>query len=143
MLALLNDPQWQLYLVFPGEYVEPFWVTNTVSVDSSKRLLFILLDAIWTEARKIFRKSPYFECLPILSLLFDKLSRYRLRRSICSEYLCIAEVAALCLELVGDSAAASALDAYFDVFSQHYLGAKQQLDMNESILVHTELLFYI
>jgi hypothetical protein len=61
MLALLNDPQWQPYLVFPGEYVEPERVTNTVAVDSSKRPLFILLDATWTEARKIFRKSPYFD----------------------------------------------------------------------------------
>ena len=49
------------------------------------------------------------------------------------------EVAALCLELAGDSDAASALDAYFDVFSQHYLGAKQQLDRNESTPAHAEL----
>nr|WP_219737997.1 MULTISPECIES: tRNA-uridine aminocarboxypropyltransferase [unclassified Pseudomonas] len=143
MLALLNDPQWQPYLVFPGEYVEPSRVTNTVVPDSSKRPLFILLDATWTEARKIFRKSPYFDRLPILSLLPDRLSRYRLRRSTRSEHLCTAEVAALCLELAGDSDAASALDAYFDVFSQHYLGAKQQLPLNESTPAHAELLPYI
>ncbi len=87
--------------VFPGEYVEPSRVTNTVAVDCSKRPLFILLDATWTEARKIFRKSPYFDRLPILSLLPDRLSRYRLRRSTRSEHLCTAEVAALCLELAG------------------------------------------
>ena len=87
----------------------------------------------------MFRKSPYFDRLPILSLLPDKLSRYRLRRSTRSEHLCTAEVAALCLELAGDSDAASALDAYFDVFSQHYLGAKRQQEVNLSTPAHTEL----
>lgn len=139
LLALLNDPQWQPYLVFPGEYVEPSRVTHTVDLDQSKRPLFILLDATWTEARKIFRKSPYFDRLPILSLLPDKLSRYRLRRSTRSEHLCTAEVAALCLELAGDSDAASALEAYFDVFSQHYLGAKGQQEVNVSTPAHAEL----
>lgn len=139
LLALLNDPQWQPYLVFPGEYVEPSRVTHTVELDHAKRPLFILLDATWTEARKIFRKSPYFDRLPILSLLPDRLSRYRLRRSTRSEHLCTAEVAALCLELAGDSDAASALDAYFDVFSQHYLGAKGQREVNLSTPAHAEL----
>jgi len=143
LLALLNDPQWQPYLVFPGEYVEPSRVTHTVDLDHSRRPLFILLDATWTEARKIFRKSPYFDRLPILSLLPDKLSRYRLRRSTRSEHLCTAEVAALCLELAGDRDAASALDAYFDVFSQHYLGAKGQQEVNVSTPAHAELLPFI
>ncbi len=139
LLALLADPQWQPYLVFPGEYVEPERVTHEVQVDSRKRPLFILLDATWTEARKIFRKSPYFDGLPILSLLPEKLSRYRLRRSTRSEHLCTAEVAALCLELAGDGPASSALGAYFDVFSQHYLDAKHQLPLDETTAAHAEL----
>ena len=139
LLALLSDPQWQPSLVVPGEYVEPGRVTHTVDIDSSKRPLFILLDATWTEARKIFRKSPYFDALPILSLLPEKLSRYRLRRSTRSEHLCTAEVASLCLDLAGDSQASTALDAYFDVFSQHYLDARNQLPMNESSVAHQEL----
>jgi DTW domain-containing protein YfiP len=143
LLALLADPQWQPYLVFPGEYVEPERVTHSVEVDSTKRPLFILLDATWTEARKIFRKSPYFDAFPILSLLPEKLSRYRLRRSTRSEHLCTAEVAALCLDLAGDTDAASALDAYFDVFSQHYLDAKHQLDMNVATPAHAELMPFV
>ncbi|MTI92819.1 MAG: DTW domain-containing protein, partial [Pseudomonas stutzeri] len=89
-----------------------------------KRPLFILLDATWTEARKMFRKSPYLDGLPVLSLQPEALSRYRLRRSTRSDHLCTAEVAALCLELAGDSAAANTLDAWLDVFTEHYLGAK-------------------
>ncbi len=139
LLALLADPQWQPYLVFPGEYVEPERVTHSVELDSAKRPLFILLDATWTEARKIFRKSPYFDRLPILSLLPERLSRYRLRRSTRSEHLCTAEVASLCLDLAGDTQASTALDAYFDVFSQHYLDARNQLPINESSAAHREL----
>ena len=143
LLALLADPQWQPYLVFPGEYVAAERVTHTVEADNSKRPLFILLDATWTEARKICRKSPYLDGLPILSLLPEKLSRYRLRRSTRSEHLCTAEVASLCLDLAGDTQASAALDAYFDVFSQHYLDAKNQLPVNESSTAHQELGFFV
>lgn len=137
--ALLNDPQWQPYIVFPGEFVAAERVVTEVRLEEGKRPLFILLDATWPEARKMFRKSPYLDHLPVLSLEPEQMSRYRLRRSKRDDHFCTAEVAALCLELAGDSDAASALDAYFDVFSQHYLGAKQQLDMNEATPAHAEL----
>lgn len=98
LLELLADPQWQPYLVFPGEYVAAERVVNEVApLVEGKRPLFILLDATWTEARKMFRKSPYLEPFPVLSLLPERLSRYRLRRSTRGEHLCTAEVAALCL----------------------------------------------
>ena len=143
LIDLLADPQWQAYLVFPGEYVEQARVVNTVEPSDGKRPLFILLDATWTEARKIFRKSAYFDTLPILSLMPEKLSRYRLRRSTRSEHLCTAEVAALCLELAQDNDAANALDAYFDVFSQHYLDAKRQLPLDCSSEAHEALKRYV
>ncbi|RRV07661.1 DTW domain-containing protein [Stutzerimonas xanthomarina] len=124
LLALLADPQWQPLVIFPGEYAESRRVVEQVERDNAKRPLFILLDATWTEARKMFRKSPYLDGLPVLSLRPEALSRYRLRRSTCSDHLCTAEVAALCLDLAGDSAASNTLDALLDVFTEHYLGAK-------------------
>ena len=60
----------------------------------------------------------------MLSLRPEALSRYRLRGSTRSDHLCTAEVAALCLDLAGESAAANTLDALLDVFTEHYLGAK-------------------
>ena len=90
------------YLVFPGEYVAPQRVVEEVRLAPGKRPLFVLLDATWTEARKMFRKSPYLDALPVLSLTPAQLSRYRLRRSTRGEHLCTAEVAAMCLELAGD-----------------------------------------
>jgi DTW domain-containing protein YfiP len=139
LLALLDDPQWQPYIVFPGEFVEPARVTHQVSVESGKRPLFILLDATWTEARKMFRKSPYLERFPVLSLSSEQLSRYKLRRSKRDDHFCTAEVAALCLELAGDQAAARALDDWLDAFSTHYLGAKFQLPVALDDELHQRL----
>lgn len=124
LLQLLVDPQWQPLVVFPGEYAEPSRVVERIEPQPGKRPLFVLLDATWTEARKMFRKSPYLDGLPVLSLRPEALSRYRLRRSTRSDHLCTAEVAALCLDLAGDATAANTLDAWLDVFTEHYLGAK-------------------
>lgn len=132
LLALLDDPQWQPYVVFPGEYVAGGRVVQTVTPGTqasglAKRPLFVLLDATWSEARKMFRKSPYLDRFPVLSLQPEQMSRYQLRRSTRTDHFCTAEVAALCLELGGDTRAAQTLEAYFDLFSHHYLQAKHQL----------------
>lgn len=139
LLALLSDPQWQPYIVFPGEFVAPERVVTEVKAEEGKRPLFILLDATWNEARKMFRKSPYLDRLPVLSLAPEQMSRYRLRRSKRDDHFCTAEVAALCLELAGDHIAAGVLDAYLDVFSAHYLGAKFQRPINLEDVSHTHL----
>jgi DTW domain-containing protein YfiP len=139
LLALLGDPQWQPYIVFPGEFVAPERVVTDVCVEQGKRPLFILLDATWNEARKMFRKSPYLDQLPVLSLAPEQMSRYRLRRSKRDDHFCTAEVAALCLELAGDNVAAGVLDAYLDVFSAHYLGAKFQRPIDLDDVSHTHL----
>lgn len=133
--ALLADPQWQPYLVFPGEYAAPQRVVSDVTLEPGKRPLFVLLDATWTEARKMFRKSPYLDGLPVLGLQPEQLSRYRLRRSKRDDHLCTAEVAALCLELAGDQRAADALNAYLDVFSEHYLASKapRAVDLDDEL----------
>ncbi|MDD2061040.1 DTW domain-containing protein [Pseudomonas sp. GD03860] len=139
LLALLDQPHWQPYIVFPGEFVAPQRVVNEVVREPGKRPLFILLDATWTEARKMFRKSPYLERFPVLSLQPEQISRYRLRRSKRDDHFCTAEVAAMCLELAGDQRAADALDAYLDVFSTHYLSAKYQWAIDEGDAVHQRL----
>lgn len=143
LLALLADPQWQPYVVFPGEFVRPERVVGEVVQHEGKRPLFILLDGTWSEARKMFRKSPYLEHLPVLSLAPEQLSRYKLRRSKRDDHFCTAEVAALCLELASDQAASEVLDAYLDVFSTHYLAAKFQLPLDPTDSVHARLAPYL
>ena len=143
LLALIADPQWQPYIVFPGEFVAPQRVVSEVRLEPGKHPLFILLDATWSEARKMFRKSPYLEHLPVLSLQPEQLSRYKLRRSKRDDHFCTAEVAALCLELADDQAASEVLDAYLDVFSTHYLSAKFQQAIDPDDDVHTRLKPYL
>lgn len=137
LIALLTDPQWQPYLLFPGEYVEPQRVVSELhshaeaqdAVLVNKRPLFVLLDGTWSEARKMFRKSPYLDALPVLSLQPSQASGYRLRRSSRADQFCTAEVAALCLAMAGEATAAHALSVWLDVFSTHYLSAKRNLPL--------------
>ncbi len=145
LIALLADPQWQPYLVFPGEFVDSARVVTEVQAadaaagESSKRPLFVLLDATWPEARKMFRKSPYLDKLPVLSLQSAQLSSYKLRRSQRDEHFCTSEVAALCLALAGEAHAAETLAAYLDVFTDHYLKAKQQQPVHLDDAAHQRL----
>lgn len=133
LLALLADPQWQPMVVFPGEYADPARVVTEVALGVQgvvtgkpvKRPLFVLLDGTWAEARKMFRKSPYLDGLPVLSLHPDHASNYQLRRSSRDEHFCTSEVAGLCLALAGEARAAQVLAAYLDVFTAHYLSAKR------------------
>ena len=139
LLAMLADPQWQPYVVFPGEYVAPGRVVSTLSPEVGKRPLFVLLDGTWAEARKMFRKSPYLNHLPVLSLQPEQLSNYRLRRSTRGDHLCTSEVAALCLELAGEAHAADTLNAYLDVFTSHYLQAKRLVPVDLQDAAHMRL----
>lgn len=145
LLVLLADPQWQPMLVFPGEFVAAGRVVTDVPpsqpIDgmTTRRPLFLLLDGTWPEARRMFRKSPYLDHLPVLSLQSAQLSRYRLRRSKRDDHFCTSEVAALCLALAGDTHAAQTLEAYLDVFTSHYLLAKQQLPVDLEDLAHLRL----
>lgn len=139
LLDLLADPQWSPVLVFPGEFAPPervitHWPVACEVGARSKRPLFVLLDGTWSEARKMFRKSPYLDGLPVLSLNPARASSYRLRRSQREDHLCTAEVAALCLDMAEEPHAAAVLWAYFEVFSAHYLAAKskQKLDLDDA-----------
>jgi DTW domain-containing protein YfiP len=174
LLALLADPQWQPYVVFPGEFVAPERVvTQLIECNDppgggaerqqiragppqadlapsggsdprsggawGPRPLFVLLDATWPEARKMFRKSPYLDHLPVLSLASEQISRYKLRRSRRDDHFCTSEVAALCLDLAGEPLAAQTLEAYLDVFTHHYLRAKNQLPVEWEDDAHVRL----
>ena len=145
LLALLGNPQWQPYLVFPGEYASPERVVHSIQSpdvrqgEATKRPLFILLDATWSEARKMFRKSPCLDHLPVLSLRPEQVSTYKLRRSRRDDHFCTSEVAALCLSLAGEHLAEQTLEAYLDVFTHHYLHAKSQLPIRWDSAAHQRL----
>ena len=145
--ALLADPQWQPFVVFPGEFAAPERVLTELpsggAVDRearpARRPLFVLLDGTWAEARKMFRKSPYLDHLPVLGLQPEQVSRYLLRRSRRDDHFCTAEVAALCLGLAGEDLAAETLGAWLDVFTHHYVQARHQLPFDPEGDAHRRL----
>jgi DTW domain-containing protein len=145
LLALLSDAQWQPYVVFPAEYAAPMRVVREVDLrvpvdgETRKRPLFILLDATWSEARKMFRKSPYLNRFPVLSLQPEQTSQYRLRRSSRDDHFCTSEVAALCFKLAGEPLVEQTLEAYLAVFTHHYLQAKNQLPVAWDDAAHLRL----
>ena len=145
LLALLSDAQWQPYVVFPAEYAAPMRVVRSVDLaepakgETPKRPLFILLDGTWSEARKMFRKSPYLSQFPVLSLQPEQTSQYRLRRSSRDDHFCTSEVAALCYGLADEPLVAQALQAYLAVFTHHYLQAKNQLPVSWDDATHLRL----
>jgi DTW domain-containing protein YfiP len=149
LLELLADPQWQPYVVFPGEFVEAERVVTDLQTEEAsdeatapgakKKPLFVLLDGTWSEARKMFNKSRYLDGFPVLSLHPDQVSNYRLRRSSRDDHFCTAEVGALCLELAGEGRAAEALSAWLGVFSEHYLKLKQNRPVDWGDEAHERL----
>lgn len=129
--ALLSDPQWQPWLVFPAEDAVPgqpvlHELPPVEAQQSGKRPLFVLLDGTWPEARKMYRKSPYLQQLPVFSLQPQKLSRYHLRVAGSPEQLSTAEVMVHCLQQAGDQPAAQALTDWFTRFNRHYLAIKSR-----------------
>jgi DTW domain-containing protein YfiP len=87
----------------------------------------------------MFRKSPYLNALPVLSLHPEQVSRYKLRRSRRDDHFCTSEVASLCLDLAGEAHAAYTLQAYLDVYTHHYLQAKHQLPPDGDGAAHERL----
>ncbi|MFT5813880.1 MAG: DTW domain-containing protein YfiP [Psychroserpens sp.] len=129
IITLLNDPIWQPMIVFPKAYVgedrEIF--DNEITVSSGKRPLFIMLDGSWREAKKMFRRSPYLQHLPVVSFTpktpedsTELSSRYQIRLAANNTELATAEVAAQILSLAGEQINADLLDLWFDVFSYQY-----------------------
>ncbi len=145
LLALLQDPQWLPVVVFPGEYAPPERVITELPLEAmaalpgNRRPLFIIFDATWSEARKMFRKSPYLDALPVLSLRLEQVSQYRLRRSRRDDHFCTSEVAALCLSMASEAQAGQLLEAYLEVFSHHYLQARNQQPVDWGSAAHARL----
>ena len=124
LLAAINDPARQPYVVFPASYADAERPVFSQLPAGGKPPLFIMLDGTWAEARKMFRKSPYLNQFPVFSLNVDAASDYQLREASRAEQHCTAEVAAALLQQAGDLPAADGLNQHFRYFRQQYLAGK-------------------
>lgn len=125
LLALLDDTRFAPFVIFPDD--QPDYAERVVGMEAvhqakagDRMPVFILLDGTWRQARRIFRKSPYLDRLPVLPLATERLTRYRLRKPASAAHLCTAEVGAELLRQSGDKDAAQVLDDYFDAFNVSY-----------------------
>jgi DTW domain-containing protein YfiP len=138
LLALLSDPQYQPYVIFPASYAAPERVKMQVERQENKRPLFIFLDGTWTEARKMFRKSPYLDKLPVLAIASEENSDYGLREASNKEQLCTVEVAVKILQQAEEYEAAQRLNHYFTDFKQRYLAGKANRSLESFIALSTK-----
>ena len=123
LLDLVKNPDYQPMVVFPSSYAGPErQVLSTPP--SGKPPLFIMLDGTWPEARKMFRKSPWLDNLPLISVDLSRVSAYSLREVHAEGQYCTAEVAIALLDLAGDTGAATALSQHFTRFRENYLAGK-------------------
>ena len=125
LLALLNNDKYQPFVIFPAEDVETDRVVTQVETHAGKQPLFIFLDGTWREAKKMIRKSPYLDNLPVLSITAQKLSDYRLRVAPHAHQLGTAEVAIMVLALAGEVDASTKLEQHFIKFRDAYLLGKR------------------
>ncbi|GAB2512361.1 tRNA-uridine aminocarboxypropyltransferase [Microbulbifer agarilyticus] len=104
-------------LVYPSSEVHEENVTpQRLSVADCQT--FVLLDATWQEARKIFNRSAYLRNAPRVELTPDHPSRFNLRRNQRDGGLCTAECVIEILRAKGETAAAAELDIRFRAFLQ-------------------------
>jgi len=130
LLALLEDERFAPFVIFPDDH--PDYADRVVGMEAvtaanadNRTPVFIILDGTWRQARRIFRKSPYLDRLPVLPLASERLTRYRLRKPASAAHLCTAEVAIELLRQAGDERAAAVLDDTFDAFNDSYAASRR------------------
>nr|WP_298412424.1 DTW domain-containing protein [uncultured Halomonas sp.] len=145
LLQYLDDPRFAPFVIFPDD--QPDYAERVVDVEAvsdakqeGRIPVFIILDGTWRQARRIFRKSPYLERLPVLPLRTDRLTRYHLRKPASASHLCTAEVAAELLRQSGDVDAAGLLDDYFDVFNDSYAESRRHRKLQKPTAAMQRLL---
>ncbi len=124
LLEAVANTHYQPMVVFPESYADQGRPVLNQPPVTGKPPLFIMLDGTWTEARKMFRKSPWLDGLPVMSLQLTAPSAYTLREAHGPGQHCTAEVAAALLRQAGDMAAGQALSDHFMLFRQRYLAGK-------------------
>ncbi|MBL4685656.1 MAG: DTW domain-containing protein [Nannocystaceae bacterium] len=75
---------------------------------------FVLIDATWQQARKIYNRSAYLHELPRVGLSVPGGSRYTLRRNQVEGGLCTLEAAATLMAMQGETREALALQERFE-----------------------------
>ncbi len=129
LIQLINDPSYQPWLLFPGDRPELAARVKPLTISPTRTPLFIVPDGTWKEVRKMVRKSPWLDQIPLLSFTPERKTRYDLRRNPDFDHLCTAETVAELLRLGQQPDVADALDNLLDRFLLHYKAWNQHLPL--------------
>lgn len=144
LLHLLTHPDFYPLILFPQEYMDHDERLHRLStpLPKDKTLLLILLDGSWREARRMFRKSPYLDSIPVASIQPSQLSQYLLRKSSNENHLSTAEVTALALGQFGFEAESLTLFHWFEAFREAYQLSKSRGEGDRSRAALTKLIHF-
>ncbi len=119
LVAHLNNAIYEPFLLFPIENYKT--ASRKVEYKKSGKIpVFIIIDGTWKEARKIFRRSPYLEKLPIISLEPNFKSKYDLRRGASNGNLCTIEAAIEVLKINREIENAQVVNEFYNLFLKSY-----------------------
>ncbi|MDZ7870843.1 MAG: tRNA-uridine aminocarboxypropyltransferase [Rheinheimera sp.] len=105
-------------LLYPGATAQQIDVDHPVCTTFTKPAGFILLDATWQQAQKMYNQSPYLHALPKWQIRSATPSRYILRRNQRQQGWCTAELVVLLWHHLGAVEQAKQLDQRFIAFNQ-------------------------
>ncbi|WP_428773594.1 tRNA-uridine aminocarboxypropyltransferase [Vibrio sp.] len=120
LLDWIQQDDYQPLVLFPAPDSLPL-TTETLSRTAQKQPRFIVLDATWQEAAKMWRQSPWLRKVQAVRLETAPPSGYTLRRNQQPGNLCTLEVACELLRLQNQPHQAEQLTTFF----HHYMRAYQ------------------
>lgn len=125
LIQQISDPNINAWLLFPADRPELKLRQQAMNLASKRNTLIIVPDGTWKEVRKIVRKSPWLDQLPLLAFDPQTPSRYDLRRNPDADHLCTAETVIELLNLYDEPRPAAHLNHAFDSFLSHYKQSKR------------------
>jgi DTW domain-containing protein YfiP len=142
LMTLLRDRRFMPYLLCPDGDPRLFARLRERPWQPDRIPAFVLLDGTWTQARKMFSRSPYLHSIPRMAMQPQRPSSYLLRRQRCAAHLCTVEVAIALLEQIAEPTASSILQAYFRVFAERYMAARHGHPLHKHLPEMLQLVSY-
>lgn len=120
LVSLIAANKDQCFLLFPTPDAHPIDEVIKCSQKADRSMHFIILDATWQQARKMYRQSPWLHTLAHIELDIEKESEYSLRRNQVKGAICTCEVGIALLKALGETENERSLDHYFHQFMQDF-----------------------
>jgi len=125
-LGALADPDIDFHVLFPI-HGAPVVSPALLERPGGRALGLIVLDATWSQARKMAQRIPELRGLPRVQLPEDAAPRFAVREAPGRGRIGTAEATALALDLLGEREAAEALRAALARVAEHVLRTRGKL----------------